>query len=182
MPSKSLSKVSKHISKKKGAKINSLHENSRDSQRLRRASARDDKINRLSSARAKMNRPFVQRAKYFQTAAAEKGEGEVFTNEEIHALIAEYLLRDAAELSLLQSSRRAGRPAAMRDDQLTAKLALEEKEYVSGFWMPDVQDSMNLALLRNWSGEWVSLSTMKFVRMSRDGTRHESSFPPKGMS
>ena len=53
---KSLAKVQKKISKKKG-NITSLHENSRDSQRLRRAGARSDKLNRVATARAKANRP-----------------------------------------------------------------------------------------------------------------------------
>lgn len=53
---KSLAKVQKKISKKK-RKINSLHENSRDSQKLRRAGARSEKLERVSAARAKANQP-----------------------------------------------------------------------------------------------------------------------------
>lgn len=53
---KSLAKVQKKISKKK-RKINSLHENSRDSQKLRRAGARAEKLERVSAARAKANQP-----------------------------------------------------------------------------------------------------------------------------
>lgn len=53
---KSLAKVQKKISKKK-RKINSLHENSRDSQKLRRAGARSEKLERVSAARAKANKP-----------------------------------------------------------------------------------------------------------------------------
>jgi len=53
---KSLAKVQKKISKK-GVSITSLHENSRNSQRLRRASARDDKLARVSAARNKVNKP-----------------------------------------------------------------------------------------------------------------------------
>ena len=51
---KSLSKVYKKINKKK-KNINSLHENSRDAQTLRRASFRDGKLAKLASARAKIN-------------------------------------------------------------------------------------------------------------------------------
>jgi translation machinery-associated protein 16 len=57
MVSNRLSKVQKHITKKKG-KNASLHENSRDTHRLQSASARDDKINRLSAVREKQNRPY----------------------------------------------------------------------------------------------------------------------------
>lgn len=53
---KSLAKVQKKLSKKKG-KIGSLHENSRDAQKLRRAGARGEKLERLAAARAKANQP-----------------------------------------------------------------------------------------------------------------------------
>lgn len=57
MVSDRLSKVHKQIAKKKGKNPN-LHEGSRDTQRLQRASARDDKLNRLSRLREKENRHF----------------------------------------------------------------------------------------------------------------------------
>ena len=54
---KSLAKVQKKIAKKKGHS-NSLHENSRDAQRLRRAGARSEKLDKLAAARAKANQPY----------------------------------------------------------------------------------------------------------------------------
>lgn len=53
---KSLVKVQKKLAKKKGSS-NSLHENSRDAQRLRRAGARAEKLDKLAAARAKANQP-----------------------------------------------------------------------------------------------------------------------------
>lgn len=53
---KNLAKVQKKIAKKKGT-ANSLHENSRDAQKLRRACARSEKLDRLAAARAKANQP-----------------------------------------------------------------------------------------------------------------------------
>jgi translation machinery-associated protein 16 len=53
MSAKALSKVHKQISKKRGSKLDSLHENSRDAKRLRRASARDDKLSRAASTMMK---------------------------------------------------------------------------------------------------------------------------------
>ena len=41
---KFISKVQKRISKKKGSKANSLHENSRDFKKLRRAASRYEKL------------------------------------------------------------------------------------------------------------------------------------------
>ena len=54
---RSLAKVQKKISKKKG-NVNSLHENSRDSQKLRRAGARGEKLLRIATARAKANQSY----------------------------------------------------------------------------------------------------------------------------
>jgi hypothetical protein len=56
MPVKALHKVQKHIIKKKGRNA-SIHEHSRDSKRLQRASGRQDKIAKVVSARQKVNRP-----------------------------------------------------------------------------------------------------------------------------
>jgi translation machinery-associated protein 16 len=56
--SKSLHKVQKQISKKRSGKTNSLHENSRDSQRLRRAGAREDKIARIVAAASRANQNY----------------------------------------------------------------------------------------------------------------------------
>lgn len=55
---RSLDKVHKKISRKRGAKINSLHENSRDAGRLRAAGAREEKLSRLMDAAARSNRVY----------------------------------------------------------------------------------------------------------------------------
>lgn len=179
MPSKSLSKVQKHVAKKKGRNT-VLHENSRDTHRLQRASARDDKLNRLAAVREKQNRPYLQRILFFQKAATEKPSP--FAIPEIQSLIEEYLHRGDEEVALLKAERRPGRPPSMREDLLKQKQVLEDREYISGFWLPDLESTENLSVLREWNGEWVGLNRMKFVRMERSGTKHESSFPPKGQS
>lgn len=46
---KSLQKVQKHISKKRGTVVDALHENSRDAKLLRRAGSRDNRIARTSA-------------------------------------------------------------------------------------------------------------------------------------
>lgn len=50
---KSLYKVQKQISKKRGGKLNALHEDSRDAKRLRRASAREDRLARVAAEMSK---------------------------------------------------------------------------------------------------------------------------------
>lgn len=58
----------------------------------------------------------------------------------------------------------------------------EEREYVAGFWLPDIQDRETLRLLCEWNGQWTSLGRLKFVRLTRNGVWNRSSFPPKGES
>ncbi|ORX94457.1 translation machinery-associated protein 16 [Clohesyomyces aquaticus] len=179
MPSNRLGKVQKHIQKKKGRNV-ALHENSRDTKRLQSAAGRDDKLNRLASVREKQNRPYLIRVKFFQTAAAEHITS--FSLSDIQNVINTYLHRDDEELASLKADRRAGRPPSTRETLLKQHQATEQNEYESGIWLPDMEDGENLKFLSEWNGKWTSLSTLKFVRISEEGVKRQSSFPPKGMS
>ena len=97
-------------------------------------------------------------------------------------MIDDFLGRDDEELATLQAERRAGRPPSTRETLLKQNQAMEQGEYASGFWVPDLQDVENLQQLKKWNGEWSGLPTLKFARISKDGVRRESSFPPKGLS
>ncbi|KAI4241612.1 MAG: hypothetical protein L6R40_004444 [Gallowayella cf. fulva] len=176
---KDLAKVQKKIHKKKGA-VSSLHENSRDAKRLRRAGARSDKLEKLASARGKALQPYLQRISFFQSAAQEASGP--FTLESMQALIEIYLDRDSTELSTVQNERRAGRPPSTKEDLLKQRIQAEANEYNSGYWMPDMEDVDTLKKLQDWNEQWTSLGTMKHVRIAKDGTKHASSFPPKGKS
>lgn len=57
MPQRNLQKVTKHIAKKRGA-IGSMHENSRDAHRLRRAGARDERLIKHGQNVGKGRRPY----------------------------------------------------------------------------------------------------------------------------
>ncbi|KAL8704070.1 MAG: hypothetical protein Q9201_002769 [Fulgogasparrea decipioides] len=195
---KDFAKVQKQIAKKKKGATSSLHENSRDAKRLRRAGARSEKLEKLTAARAKAYQPFrkpvpkalcvllvlkeksVQRTSFFQSALQDASNP--FTTENMQALVQTYLDRNFTELSAIQSERRPGRPANTREEVLKQRISAEVNEYSSGFWMPDMADTGTLEYLRKWNGDWLSLNTLKFIRITKDGTKHASSFPPKGNS
>ncbi|KAF1843621.1 uncharacterized protein K460DRAFT_148421 [Cucurbitaria berberidis CBS 394.84] len=179
MVSNRLNKVHKQITKKKG-KTPNLHENSRDTQRLQRAAGRDDKINRVSRLREKQNRPYLLRIKSFQSFTTE--HESPLSVSELQAMIEDYLGRDDEELAKLKADRRPGRPPMTRQTLLEQNQAVEQGEYASGFWVPDLEDAENLRKLKEWSGQWANLATLKFARISKEGLKRESSFPPKGMS
>lgn len=219
---KHLAKVQKKIAKKKGV-TSSLHENSRDAKRLRRAGARSEKLERLAAERSKAYQPYRtwnnfcntegdrinlrfilspknsilpnRRARSFRalhnlTHAIPYRNVNTPSecpklNHKIHLTYLpsfSYISRHSAELSALQSSRRPARSTSTREDTLNQRVDAEAKEYVSGFWLPDMEDSDTLRKLRGWNGEWTSLNTLDFIRIAKDGTRHPSSFPPKGKS
>ena len=76
---RSLSKVQKKISKKRGGKPTALHENSRDAQRLRRAGAREDKVTRLMDTAMKANQIYGKDVqKKFFLSGAHTGSGQGF--------------------------------------------------------------------------------------------------------
>ena len=91
-------------------------------------------------------------------------------------------MRDDDELARLESERRLGRPISSKVDILRQRILREEREYSAGFWLPDMADAQNVRLLKHWNGEWTSLNTLIYIRLSKSGVRHESSFPPKGQS
>jgi translation machinery-associated protein 16 len=58
----------------------------------------------------------------------------------------------------------------------------EEKEFRSGFWVPDLLDAEGVRKLLSWPGDWSSLNTLKFVRIGKESGIRPSTFPPKGLS
>ncbi|KAI9676903.1 MAG: hypothetical protein M1817_006742 [Caeruleum heppii] len=175
---RSLAKVHKQISKKRG-KSSALNENSRDSQRLRRAGMREDKIIRELAARTNSNKALLQRVEFFKQAVAES-HLDSWTRSTVQSLIERYIHRDDEDLAVLKKERRSGRPASRMEEQLKAKLMGEQVEYEKGFYMPDIEEAINRDRLVAWSGEWASLSQVSFVRVFSNGTRLEARFPPKG--
>ena len=117
---------------------------------------------------------------YFQGAA--KSAVGVLETEKVHQIVSSYLSRRDQEIAELKSQRRPGRPSSTREDLLQQFMMTENREYNGGFWIPNMQDEVNLQLLRGWNGEWTALNSFKYVRLSRDGTVTISSFPPKGLS
>lgn len=179
MPSK-LAKVQKHVAKKKGSKIHSLHENSRDAKRLRRAGARDDRVARLSATRERNNKPWTARIVFFQEHLPETLHP--LDSESIQTLISDYLARNDEEIDLLKAERRAGRPASNRQTILEDQKKVEQREYDSGFWLPNLQDEETLVKLDQWKGDWIGLGIMRFSRVDKAGVAKKSQFPPRGAS
>ncbi|KEQ69191.1 hypothetical protein M436DRAFT_56909, partial [Aureobasidium namibiae CBS 147.97] len=102
------------------------------------------------------------------------------TDAEVHHAIEKYLHREDETLAALKAERRPGRPKSTKHNLLEQQQDQEQKEYESGFWIPDMRDEATLTKLRNWKGEWIALSPLSYVRVEKSGKINESAFPPKG--
>ncbi|KYK54798.1 hypothetical protein DCS_06758 [Drechmeria coniospora] len=177
----SLQKTRKHIAKKRNGEVNALHEKSRDSMRLHKASMRDLRLQKLSSARNKREQPIVDRVAHFQEGLKEsvsKPLDIAAVQELIHAFVHQY----DDEYDELRKARRPGRPGSTREDLLKLKIAALETEYKNGFLIPDVMQQDSAKLIEDWEGTWANLTTMPWIKVSSSGQARPADFPSKGIN
>ncbi|EXJ73794.1 uncharacterized protein A1O5_03556 [Cladophialophora psammophila CBS 110553] len=177
---RSLNKVQKQISKKRGGKLNALHENSRDAKRLRRAGAREEKLGRLMDAAARANQVYVDRVAWFKSAL--EGSSGPLTDEEMQVLTQSFIDREDEELAEAKQQRRPGRPPTKVEEKISQRKEVEDREFRAGFWIPELRNGESRSKVERWAGEWGGLNTLDFVRVIKSGDIKPSSFPPKGLS
>lgn len=93
-----------------------------------------------------------------------------------------YIDRDTEEIKELQAERRKGRPPSKREEALKERVQIEDREFTTGLWMPDLSDQYALTGMKNWNGHWSGLSAITFIRLTKAGEKLTSTFPPKSMS
>ncbi|OTB01963.1 hypothetical protein M426DRAFT_208251 [Hypoxylon sp. CI-4A] len=175
---KTFERTRKAIAKKKGP-IDSLHQFSRDSKRLHRAQVRDEKLEKIAASRKKNDRPYLERAAFFQEALRQN-EGQPLQMDVIQELIKTYVHQDDEKLNEMKKARRSGQPASTKQDLLKIRIDKLVKEYQNGFLIPVLDTEENASPLSRWEGSWSYLTTLKWVRISSDGKVQPSSFPPRG--
>ncbi|KAL5359758.1 translation machinery-associated protein 16 [Aspergillus floccosus] len=176
---KSLHKVHKHIAKKRGA-VEALHENSRDAKRLRKANARDDRVARVTASLSRGRQSYIDRMEYFQEVVPEGTKP--LSDTDLRDLVVRYINRSVPEIEQLQTERRKGRPPSKREEALVQRTDAEDREFKTGFWMPDFTSPDVIKALAAWKGDWSGLSGLKYIRLTKEGGKQPSLFPPKGLS
>ncbi|KJK84281.1 hypothetical protein H634G_00645 [Metarhizium anisopliae BRIP 53293] len=180
MPS-SLQKTRKHIAKKRNGEVNALHAKSRDSLRLHKAGVRDQRLEKLAAARSKKEQPIVDRVNFFRESLAEK-DNQSLDIETVQCFIKRFIHQYDEEYDGLKKARRPGRPATAREDLLKLKIAALEKEYQTGFVIPNVMSAEHAKNLGKWGGSWAYLSTLPWIRVSSSGQVRSAEFPSKGIN
>lgn len=122
----------------------------------------------------------MQRVAFFQERIADRAEP--LTLDDMHCLIKQFLERGDAEVASLKRERRVGRPPAPREVSLESRKKAEEKEYDTGFRLPDLRDTQSLGSLKKWDGNRVSLNTIKFLRLSRAGSHSAAEQPNRSQT
>ncbi|KAI1843020.1 hypothetical protein JX266_010873 [Neoarthrinium moseri] len=179
MPS-SFEKTRKAIAKKKGP-IEAIHQYSRDSKRLHRAQARDDKLGKIAAARNRTNQPYIERASYFHEALRQN-DGKPLQFDVVQELVKGFVHQYDEELNEMKKARRPGRPASAKEDLLRVKITNLEKEFQNGFLTPELTVEEDALKFEKWEGSWAFLTGIKWVRISSEGKTQPSSFPPRGNS
>ncbi|KAI1933021.1 translation machinery-associated protein 16 [Ophidiomyces ophidiicola] len=167
---KNLQKVQKQISKKRGA-LDALHANSRDSKRLRRASAREIKLARVAAEHVMGRQIYLDRVSFFKSYITEITIP--LSDNDMSQLIDKLAL-----LPTLLLERRRGRPPSRREGVLSQQEIVEAREFSTGFWLPDLGSVDNLRKLKAWNGDWSAMSNLDFLRLRTDGSKQRSMFPP----
>ncbi|TQS33550.1 hypothetical protein Golomagni_06102 [Golovinomyces magnicellulatus] len=201
MPS-SLQKARKQISKKRGGEVNALHERSRDSVRLHKASARDLRLEKLASSRNKKEQPICKysscerdfdygfqltgyhpadRVAFFQGGLQEKGN-VVLDVAGVQSLVSEFVHQYDEEFNDAKKARRPGRPASVKEDLLKMKIKALESEYKDGFLLPDIMSEEGVKKLELWEGSWSYLTTLTWIKVSIAGKVNPGDFPSKGLN
>lgn len=158
--------------------MDSLHVHSRDSKRLHRAQVRDERLEKIAGSRKKKDQPLLGRVAFFQHAIHMNGS-QPLELDAINSKIQEFVHQYDEEYEELKKTRRPGRGPSAKEDLLKVTISTLEKEYQSGFFLPDLTKEDNVALLDRWEKSWSFLSNMSWVRVSPSGSVQPSSFPPK---
>lgn len=176
---KSLLKISKQLKKSKGPGF-AVHPKSRKFGKLNKASLREDKIEKKKALHLEKREHELKRLLFFQEAAENRvsEDKKSFTLEEVKVFIEAYISRFDDELKVLIKQRRPGRPATKRQDLLQDQKSKDINEYATGFYVPALNDSVNVENLINWNGTIGGVTNVKFHHLARDATI----FPDQGQS
>ncbi|KAK5995619.1 Translation machinery-associated protein 16 [Cladobotryum mycophilum] len=176
-----LQKTRKQIAKKRGGDVNALHEKSRNAMRLHKAGIRDQRLEKLASARGKREQPIADRVAYFQQGVRDK-DLVALDITAVQALIYGFVHQYDEEYDEVKKTRRSGRPPSVREDLLKLKIAALEDEYKQGFLLPDITSEDSIRLLNGWEGEWSYLATIPWIKVSAAGNLRKAELPAKGLN
>jgi translation machinery-associated protein 16 len=147
-----------------------LHPNSRKAQQLQRTFLRQNRHKEKQSQQL-LNKwgLLIDRLLWFQALSLEQ---PLENQEQIHQIISEqYLHRFDEELEEFEKEQKSSlhsKPKGQRQRNTEFTLAKEQEEYQKGaFQLPDLTETKEIELLRNWQGDISSIGTFKMISLTR---------------
>ncbi|KAJ3329026.1 hypothetical protein HDU76_008798 [Blyttiomyces sp. JEL0837] len=147
------------VSKIKG--IEKAHPYSRKADQLRRAYAREERIGKAKSAKDIEKTRAVDRMIWFKYALPD--DVPCADQEMLHDLISQYINRNSAEMTTLQSTIRPNRPKPSKLTLLEMLKSKDQQEYNAGITIPDLTDPANVVVLRSFEGDYNALPRIKVI-------------------
>jgi len=113
--------------------------------------------------------PLAQKLKWFK--AHLDSQKEAYTPTDINSIIEQYLQRLDGEITLLHNNNskyNKNDSKTTKIDVLTISLKSERNLYeTTGFDVPDLLDTENLKVLRNWNGDIKTIYQIKTIAVSK---------------
>ncbi|KAJ3075394.1 hypothetical protein HDU98_008223 [Podochytrium sp. JEL0797] len=147
------------VSKIKGAE--SAHPYSRKAGQMRRAYAREEKVEKLKTNKDADRTREVDRLVWFKYAMPD--DVDVATPEMVHDLIDQYIHRYSDEIEELKSQIRPNRLKPAKIAMYELLMGKDKHEYDTGMKMPNLTDAANVVRLRRWEGDYNGISAVKMV-------------------
>lgn len=147
-----------------------MHPNSRKAQQLQRTFLRQSR-NKDKQSQQLLNKwgLLIDRLLWFQALSLEQpAENE----QQIHQIISEqYLHRFDEELKEIESEQKSSlhtKPKGSRQRNIEFILNKEQEEYQKGvFQLPDLTQSKQILMLRDWQGDISSLGAFNMLSFTR---------------
>lgn len=152
------------------AKLNAKqvkHPHSRQALYVQRSAGRINKLEKAKKIRDKDRDLRIKRAVYFKLVS-QANDYKPMDNNDIKEAIEKYVCRYDNEIEVLVKERRLGRPKTKKQENLETVVERERNEFKSGYLLPDLMDKETCRLLSTWSGDYDSISLLKFTRIAKD--------------
>ncbi|KAF7309730.1 hypothetical protein MIND_00344800 [Mycena indigotica] len=133
-------------------------------QHVRRAARKD----RLADLRSKAKSKAATRLEFYSFIQSRLPPDSTYLSlPEIHAILAVWVSRHGAEISLEQTARRKGRPKSAKETKLEEVQLREVENYKTGVEIPDLTDRDMLQKFRQWDMKSLGYAhTLRFIRVS----------------
>jgi translation machinery-associated protein 16 len=114
-----------------------------------------------------MHYDVVERMLWFKFAL--DPEMKYLSRDDVHSLIRAYISRNDEEIDTLHLKRKTSQHPikCARLEMLEFVKEKDNREYETGFSVPDLENASNVKTLREWNGDWNSKKLLKMTRICK---------------